>query len=223
VTHVHPPAHTPGPSRTAEEIVRIAARLFAESGYDATPVRTIAERAGVTSPTLYYYFGSKEGLARAVLLEPIAAVGRALERLLARPLDPVARLTEAADCYFQFSRENPDRARFVYAVVFGPHDRTLAARIAPAMQQNHDTLRRIVAQLGHEGLVPSNLVDELTLALRGQIVIRTMDFLYRGAALGTGLAARVVERVLHGHLGPGQSPLRRSPRPARRPARPAVQ
>ena len=38
-------------------------------GYDATPVRAIVEAAGVTKPTLYYHFGSKEGLAQA--LDPV--------------------------------------------------------------------------------------------------------------------------------------------------------
>jgi AcrR family transcriptional regulator len=50
-------------SPVARQIARTAAKLFASRGYDATSIREIVEAAGVAKPTLYYYFGSKEGLA----------------------------------------------------------------------------------------------------------------------------------------------------------------
>ncbi len=52
---------------TKKAILRVAARLFATRGFEATSVREIVEAAGVTKPTLYYYFGSKEGLATGAL------------------------------------------------------------------------------------------------------------------------------------------------------------
>jgi AcrR family transcriptional regulator len=63
----------PGTSDTRESLIKQAARLFAERGYDAVSVREIVEAAGVTKPALYYYFGNKEGLARAVLDEMVVA------------------------------------------------------------------------------------------------------------------------------------------------------
>jgi AcrR family transcriptional regulator len=53
-------------------IMRHAAALFAARGYDAVSVREIVEAAGVTKPSLYYYFSSKEGLARALIEEFLA-------------------------------------------------------------------------------------------------------------------------------------------------------
>jgi AcrR family transcriptional regulator len=53
-------------------IMRHAAALFAARGYDAVSVREIVEAAGVTKPSLYYYFNSKEGLARALIEEFLA-------------------------------------------------------------------------------------------------------------------------------------------------------
>ena len=41
--------------------------LFYAKGYDAVGVQEIVDRAGVTKPTLYYYFGSKIGLLRNLL------------------------------------------------------------------------------------------------------------------------------------------------------------
>jgi AcrR family transcriptional regulator len=58
------PVIAPG---TGEAVLRAAAGLFAERGYDAVSVREIVQAAGVTKPALYYYFGSKEGVALAIM------------------------------------------------------------------------------------------------------------------------------------------------------------
>lgn len=59
-----------------EQIVALAAALFAEKGYDATSLREIAEAAGITKAALYYWFPEKESLLQRVV------AGR-LERLVA--------------------------------------------------------------------------------------------------------------------------------------------
>ena len=49
------------------EIVRIAAELFEELGYERTSMSAIAARVGGSKATLYGYFPSKEDLLRAAL------------------------------------------------------------------------------------------------------------------------------------------------------------
>ncbi len=50
-----------------ENILKCALDLFYAKGYDAVGVQEIAEKAGITKPTLYYYFGSKYGLLETLL------------------------------------------------------------------------------------------------------------------------------------------------------------
>ena len=50
-----------------EKILESALDLFSAKGYDAVGVQEIAERSGITKPTLYHYFGSKYGLLEALL------------------------------------------------------------------------------------------------------------------------------------------------------------
>ncbi len=47
---------------TRGRILLAAASLFANKGYAGTAVREIVAAAGVTKPTLYYYFKNKEDL-----------------------------------------------------------------------------------------------------------------------------------------------------------------
>ncbi len=48
-------------------ILESALELFYTKGYDSVGVQEIADNAGITKPTLYYYFGSKIGLLNEVL------------------------------------------------------------------------------------------------------------------------------------------------------------
>lgn len=51
-----------------ERLMQIAIQRFAAHGYEATTMRSIASRAGVTLPTLYHYFGDKKNLFQEVCL-----------------------------------------------------------------------------------------------------------------------------------------------------------
>lgn len=51
-----------------DRLLRSAARLLATSGVDVS-TRAICEDAGVTAPTLYHYFGDRDGLLQAVVAQ----------------------------------------------------------------------------------------------------------------------------------------------------------
>ena len=44
------------------KLLRVAIARFAAVGFEATTMRSVASRAGVTLPTLYHYFGDKKNL-----------------------------------------------------------------------------------------------------------------------------------------------------------------
>ena len=196
----------PEESSSADQIARIAARLFATRGYDATPVRAIVEAAGVTKPTLYYHFGSKAGLAKAVLTDPLNRLLAAMRLSLESNLDPVRAAEELFELNLAFSRDEPDRARFLYALFFGP----LGSGLAEEVKRICDGFDTLWAELA-DRLVEAKILDsariEGFLAMsRGAIVVRTVDFLYCGQELEADRAGRIVKDLLDGFgAGPRQS------------------
>ena len=48
------------------KILKNAVKLFSEKGYDAVGIQELVSINKVTKPTLYYYFGSKEGLLKEI-------------------------------------------------------------------------------------------------------------------------------------------------------------
>lgn len=58
---------TDGPATRRDELLRLAATMFAERGLKATTVRDIADSAGILSGSLYHHFKSKEQMVEEVL------------------------------------------------------------------------------------------------------------------------------------------------------------
>jgi AcrR family transcriptional regulator len=56
-------------SKTRASILSAAQQSFAEHGYAQAGIRDVAARAGISSPMLLRYFGSKAGLFEAALIE----------------------------------------------------------------------------------------------------------------------------------------------------------
>jgi AcrR family transcriptional regulator len=59
---------------TRERIVKAAARLFADRGYDGTSIRAIVAKARVNQAAINYHFDGKDGLYREVLREAFRAL-----------------------------------------------------------------------------------------------------------------------------------------------------
>jgi AcrR family transcriptional regulator len=66
-----------------QELLASALALFIEQGYASTRLEDIARRAGVSKPTMYLYFNSKEELFRAVVRGSAVPVIAEIETLLA--------------------------------------------------------------------------------------------------------------------------------------------
>ncbi len=91
---------TPRRDVTAErraQILAAALRVFAQKGYHQARMDDIAQVAGVSKGTLYWYFDSKEALLRTLIAQMFEPDLQVLDRLLAEEDRPVPeRLAEMA-------------------------------------------------------------------------------------------------------------------------------
>src|SRR5947209_7217760 len=67
-----------------QEIVRVAAGVFEEKGYEAATLNDIADRLGTDRASLYYYVGSKEELLHEIVHSVLADNVAAAERIAAQ-------------------------------------------------------------------------------------------------------------------------------------------
>jgi AcrR family transcriptional regulator len=74
------------------EIIHAAEKLFAERGYDETPVEAIISEVGIAKGTFYHYFVSKEDLLDAIIFHIAEDLEEALAHVEYSEQDPVLRM-----------------------------------------------------------------------------------------------------------------------------------
>ena len=155
----------PDPQRTRRAILDAATSVFAEKGFSGANVDDIIARVQTTKPSLYYHFGSKEGLFAAVL-EDVYAGMREIERSLKLDnLSAVAAMRKLVEITFDYHAAHPDWIRLIS--VANIH---LAKHIAgseslvPSNSAILDILRELIERGVREGAFRSD-VDALHLHL----------------------------------------------------------
>ena len=151
---------TPQGDRSAakQRIAEVAANLFAERGFAGTSVRDICKAAGVSAPTLYYHFGSKDGLVEAIVFET-------LETFLAdvASLDEHGSLEEALEDLtlrvLRFGAERPAAVRLIGSLDAAPLPPALRAETSRLQQESLASIATLFVQATERGELPE--VDAL--------------------------------------------------------------
>lgn len=173
--------------------------MFSTKGYDATSVREICEAAGITKPTLYHFYGSKEGVYRALVdgvLEPFRAE---VARVLADGGPVRQRLRGVARAYFDRARTHPDLVRFIFALIHNPPS-TAPPTDFPRFYRD---VVGLIAAAVDEGVAAGELApgraDVRMLAFMGALAESVCAFLIIGEPVLTSeLADALVDTVLDG-------------------------
>jgi len=83
---------SPSPATRREELLGLAATMFAERGLRATTVRDIADSAGILSGSLYHHFSSKEEMVDEVLRGFLDWLFERYQQVIDAVPDPMERL-----------------------------------------------------------------------------------------------------------------------------------
>ena len=120
---------------TKQTILQTAERLFAYKGYDAVGVQEIVTAAGITKPTLYYYFRSKRGLLEAL----VSTKGQKLTDTIAQAATYNGDFFNSLSCtlkaFIQFALENPDFFRLHCTLLKAPKESEPFCIYKPVQEQ----------------------------------------------------------------------------------------
>jgi len=188
-----------------EKILETAMTLFSERGYDAVGVSEIAEKAGITKPTLYYFFGSKEGVFREIL----ALYERELQPALTESCryvptpseyekDVYPVLLRVVQTYFSFAAQHPAFCLLLLSLSFAPPTSEPARMAEPCLESQY----RLISGLFREiSAVHGNLKGrEFTAAIHFVAAVNAdIGFWCRGYRdLGGRQAEELVRQYMHG-------------------------
>jgi AcrR family transcriptional regulator len=95
-------------SKRREQVLREAARLFAEQSYHGTTVGDVCDALGVGKGVFYWYFESKEALFSELLETSLYRLRRAQHAAIDRVSDPVGRIEQGIRASIEFFRGDPE-------------------------------------------------------------------------------------------------------------------
>ncbi len=107
------PKRSRDPVRTRQNILEVATSEFAEKGFDGARIDEIADKTATTKRMLYYYFGDKEALYRAVLENAYREIRTEESLVDVDHLPPSDALRDVAERTFDHHESHPDFVRLV--------------------------------------------------------------------------------------------------------------
>lgn len=129
-----------------EKILECALNLFYQKGYDAVGVQEIVTLAGITKPTMYYYFKSKYGLLEALLHERCSKMNEQLREAAFYNGDLVYTLERYAKTMFAIAESD---LRFYYltlSLFYSARENETYKAIIPYMKEQFAIIRGIFEQ-----------------------------------------------------------------------------
>lgn len=149
--------------RLHDELLDAAETLLNETGDErAVTIRAIVERVGVTPPSLYRHFDSKEELIR----QAVARRFDALAHAIGEGVDPPAERGDAAGAlrggclaYLQWANDEPGG----YALLFNSRRETELATEGPTRTEAFDALIRRITRCQQTGVARDGNPERMAL------------------------------------------------------------
>ena len=185
-------------SARREELTRIAARLFAERGYQGTSLADLAEALGVQKPSLYHHIEAKEDLLWDVAWEGAEAFHAALDGV---PADAPAteRIRLALRAHLAVVSGQLD-----IATVFTREWRYLEGERREKFVTERRRYEERIRELFREGVEGSELRTDLDVATAALLFLSAANWAYtwlRPGANTAELADRMYVAFLDGMRG----------------------
>jgi TetR/AcrR family transcriptional regulator, cholesterol catabolism regulator len=158
------------------EILAIAARIFAEHGFEATTVRRISDAAGILSGSLYHHFDTKEEILHAIM-RPFVKELRDRYEMFARSATPSDQILRAM---LHFALTHMRCLPYECAIIF--NDRKLFRRTAEFRYVHKTGLEishvwySVIFEGVRSGVFRDDLNVELTTTIIQKLVAVTADW-----------------------------------------------
>jgi AcrR family transcriptional regulator len=186
---------------SAERILATALDLFARKGYDATSVREICESAGITKPTLYHFFGSKDGVLQALVHTGFQQYRAMVNAAMDTPGLYKDRVKVLARSVFQSASTKPLFWRFIHSVIWAPPGTALPQ--TEGCTQFYDGVVGVLAAAADKAVARGEIAPGPTsarmLILMGSLSEAATGFVIAGKPeLTPELADEIVDTIFNG-------------------------
>ncbi|WP_346770757.1 TetR/AcrR family transcriptional regulator [Luteipulveratus flavus] len=183
------------------QLMEAAQSVFVESGYHATAMDEIADRAKVSKPVLYQHFPGKLDLYLALMDTHTAQLPALVEQALASTTDNAQRVAATVEAFFEFVERKDAAFRMVFESDL-INEPAVAERVERMMSQCAESVSEVVKE---DTGFPQEQAHLIGMAMVGMCQVVARYWLSQGASIPREEAARLVAKL--GWRGLGGLPL----------------
>jgi len=182
-----------------DELVRIAAQQFKQSGYRATTLAEIGHKAGLDRATVYYYFGSKEELFREILRTGVDQNIRECVRISQN--DKLDSLEKLQAIIQQLMKAYDEHYPHMYVYIQEEMDRIASEKSVWAQELAGQTRKfeKIVMGLISETIAAGKMRDDIPVSIAANAIFGMLNWTHRwyqpGGAHGADEVSRSFARI----------------------------
>lgn len=192
-------------NNSKEILLKSAVTLFSEKGYENTGISELVQMAGVTKPTLYYFFQSKEGIYKEILKQYYGRFNTILaEKSVYVPntkeykkdVHPV--LLKIVKLYFDFAKNNKEFYMMMLSLSFSPPIAESTIMIKPYNIEQYKIITRLFKDISkaHGNLKDKELQNSCHFIA---MINANISFWYQGhGEIDDKEAEIIVHHFMHG-------------------------
>lgn len=182
------------------KIFQAAAHLFAEKGYNGVSMREISESTGLSKPTIYYYFGSKEGIYTSLVEVGLHHNLEQFQQIIDMKIPVKQKIIEIVKIRFRQVQEYPEFAKFFLLIFMSIENLPFLKKFI----EEAASRRQSLADLIQQGISQGEFGQSANPKLAADILIGTlMHFMVKQLnvkkkILSDELAEEIVELIFKG-------------------------
>lgn len=182
-----------------EKLIKVSLDLFSKKGYKGTSIRDIANAMNMSISNIYYYFGSKAGLLKAILEGSTVSLSVDLEKIAQAQMKPLDRFKEIVKNHIILSGKYKKESKILFLDEedLDPNENELNRRIQRGLLDIYITELTILKE---EGYLNSTNVTLLAFNILAVINWRYRWYKSSGPLSLEEVADEMLLFILHGIL-----------------------
>lgn len=183
-----------------DKLLACAQRLFYEKGYDCVGVQEIVDAAGVTKPTMYYYFKSKHGLLECLLEKGVSQLINGLEEIMNSQGVYQEVFYKAIETYIRFASENKETYLVIVSLFSSARDSEAYKVAKPYLSRLLQVVRSFFLQYSDEQNHLKGKEDFLAISFMGVINYYLLVYFERGLSEEELLKEEMIQNIVQQFL-----------------------
>lgn len=185
---------------TKTKIFSAAAKLFSEKGYNGVSMREISQESGFSKPMIYYYFGSKEEIYKALIDASVEQVTQVMRSVDEQDVSAKQKLCLFTKNFFQMTLKFPEFVRFYTSLTTQTDDVPFIDKVKKEVADRISLLADLIQNAKESGEFGPNLDSRIAAGIYTGTLIHFLNIQFRikQTVLSDELADQIVNTLFLG-------------------------